>query len=58
MAEVITSPTAEILGDEAEDLLNHVCQTIPKENLHLPGPDFVDRIWSGSDRTPRVLRAM
>ena len=58
MAEVMTSPTAEILGDEAESLLNHVCQTIPRDTLHLPGPDFVDRVWSGSDRTPRVLRAI
>ena len=58
MAEVITSPTAAILGDAAEGLLTHVCQTIPKENLHLPGPNFVDEVWSGSDRNPRVLRAM
>ena len=58
MAEVITSPTAAILGDAAEGLLTHVCKTIPKENLHLPGPNFVDEVWGGSDRNPRVLRAM
>ncbi len=58
MAEVIASPTAEILGDAAEGLLTHVCRTIPSKTLHLPGPDFVDRVWSGSDRNPRVLRAM
>jgi len=58
MAEVIASHTAEILGDEAGYLLNHVCSTIPQENLHLPGPDFVDRIFSGSDRNPRVLRSL
>jgi class I fructose-bisphosphate aldolase len=46
----------EILGDEASDLLEHRCQTVPKEQLHLPGPDFVDRIWAPSDRNPRVLR--
>jgi fructose-bisphosphate aldolase, class I len=48
----------EMLGDEAESLLNHVSTTIPKENLHLPGPDFVDRVVSQSDRNPRVLRSM
>jgi class I fructose-bisphosphate aldolase len=46
----------EILGAEATDLLEHRCQTIPKEQLHLPGPDFVDRVWALSDRNPRVLR--
>ena len=58
IAEVITSATADILGDEADSLLNHVCQTIPNDSLHLPGSDFVDRVWGGSDRNPRVLRAM
>ena len=58
MAEVITSPTAEILGADAENLLSHVCQTIPKENLHLPGPNFVDEVWGGSDRNPRVVQAL
>ena len=36
---------AELLGDKAEFLLNHQSKTISKEQLHLPGPDFVDRIW-------------
>ncbi len=58
MAEVATSRTVDILGDEAGKLLEHTCQTIPKENLHLPGGDFVDRVWKDSDRSPRVLRAM
>ena len=48
----------EILGDEASDLLEHRCQTVPKEQLHLPGPDFVDRVWTLSDRNPRVLRSI
>ena len=43
-----------ILGDDAA-LLEHTCKTIPKETLHLPGPDFVDRVLSHSDRSPRVL---
>jgi len=46
----------EMLGNEAEDLLTHECETIPKEKLHLPGPDFVDHVWVESDRNPRVLR--
>ncbi len=58
MAEVIASQTADILGDEAGYLLDHACSTIPRENLHLPGPDFVDRIFTDTDRNPRVLRSL
>ncbi|MFP4026857.1 MAG: class I fructose-bisphosphate aldolase [Candidatus Brocadiia bacterium] len=46
----------ELLGDEASDLLNHTCETIPQEDLNLPGKDFVDRICKSSDRNNRVLR--
>ncbi|HNW78690.1 MAG TPA: class I fructose-bisphosphate aldolase [Candidatus Competibacteraceae bacterium] len=49
------SKTAELLGAKADSLLGHVCKTIPKESLHLPGPDFVDRVFAASDRNPRVL---
>ena len=35
-----------LLGDEADDLLGHTCTAIPKSRLHLPGPDFVDRIFA------------
>ncbi|MCE2503372.1 MAG: class I fructose-bisphosphate aldolase [Chlorobi bacterium] len=45
----------ELLGDRADSLLNHTCTTIPKEILHLPGPDFIDRIFVHSDRSNRVL---
>ena len=45
----------ELLGAEAESLLSHTCTTIPKETLHLPGPDFVDRVFVPSDRNIRVL---
>ncbi len=45
----------ELLGNEAEDLLNHKA-LFPKENLHLPGPDYVDKIFAMSDRNPQVLR--
>jgi class I fructose-bisphosphate aldolase len=46
----------DLLGDKADYLLNHRSKTIAKEQLHLPGPDFVDRIWINSDRNPAVLR--
>ncbi len=46
----------ELLGREADDLLKHECKTVPKEKLHLPGRDFVDRIQGISDRNPKVLR--
>ena len=47
---------AEILGQDAKGLLEHKCNTIPKEMLNLPGPDFIDRVWKDSDRTTNVLR--
>ncbi|MBA3769826.1 MAG: class I fructose-bisphosphate aldolase [Blastocatellia bacterium] len=47
-----------LLGDDADLLLNHVSKTIPKEQLHLPGGDFVDRVWFDSDRSPAVLRSL
>lgn len=47
----------ELLGSDAS-LLEHKCTTIPKESLHLPGGDFVDRVWKDSDRSPQVLRNM
>jgi class I fructose-bisphosphate aldolase len=48
----------EMLGDKAELLLNHECKTISKDLLHLPGPDFIDRVWINSDRNPQVLRSL
>jgi len=45
----------ELLGDGAKSLLEHQCKTVPKDKLHLPGPDFVDRVWAQSDRNNRVL---
>jgi class I fructose-bisphosphate aldolase len=48
----------EILGKENEALLDHKCTTIPSETLHLPGSDFVDRVWRDSDRSSNVLRNM
>jgi class I fructose-bisphosphate aldolase len=46
----------EVLADQAEYLLGHSCGTIPREQLHLPGPDFIDRVTSKTDRRPAVLR--
>jgi len=49
-------PTVEeILGSDAAGLLQHQCKTIPKESLHLPGPDFVERIHLNSNRPVPVL---
>jgi len=48
----------ELLGNEAEDLLTHQCHTIRKDHLHLPGPDFIDRVVVSSDRPVSVLRNM
>src|SRR5262247_717031 len=45
----------EILGADAAGLLSHQCKTISKDKLHLPGPDFIDRIFVGSDRPTRAI---
>lgn len=45
-----------LLGDEAEVLLGHEAKGIPKEDLILPGPDYIDRVLAQSDRSPQVLR--
>ena len=47
-----------LLGDEAESLLEHECSTFRRESLTLPGPDFVERVLVGSDRSPQVLRSI
>ena len=49
---------AELLGNDADALLNHTSTTIPKENLYLPGPDFVGRVFADTDRNPQVLRSL
>src|SRR6266481_8279316 len=53
-----TSPPTTIqsfLGPKSESLLGFHSPKIAKERLHLPGPDFIDRVWAGSDRNIRVL---
>src|ERR671936_1598999 len=47
-----------LLGNDARALLEHSCKTINKSLLHLPGPDFVDRVWALSDRPTKVLRSL
>ena len=49
------SKIADILGSDAKALLDHQCKTIPKEDLTLPGPDFVDKIFIQTDRKNQVL---
>ena len=46
----------QLVGDEGQSLLTHQCKTISKDLLHLPGPDFIDRVWINSDRPAPVLR--
>ena len=48
----------ELLGKDADKLLNHVCKTVPKETLHQPGNDFVDRIFIPSNRSNQVMRSL
>src|SRR4051794_23805344 len=48
----------KLLGADAESLLGHKCTTIPASTIHLPGPDFIDRVWSSSDRPIQVLRSL
>src|SRR3954463_6573851 len=60
--EMKRSPAAnrieELLGDEARSLLDHKSTAIPKDQIYLPGPDFIDRVVSQSDRSPSVLRSL
>jgi class I fructose-bisphosphate aldolase len=46
----------QLLGDKAAWLLEHKSSCISREQLHLPGPDFLERVWLSSDRNPQVLR--
>jgi class I fructose-bisphosphate aldolase len=53
-----TTNIEAMLGADAKTLLEHTCKTIPKESLHLPGPNFVDRVYALSDRSAPVLRSL
>jgi len=54
--ELTSSRIEELLGDDAESLLRHECKTFPASELHLPGPDFIDRVFVDTDRPTNVLR--
>lgn len=58
MAAVVTSDIQSLLGDRAEYLLGFDSPKIPKERLHLPGPDFLERVFAHSDRNNRVLGSL
>ena len=61
MAAAVATPRNEIenlLGTEAESLLTHTCKTIPKDHLHLPDGNWVDRIFTSTDRNNRVMRSL
>jgi class I fructose-bisphosphate aldolase len=47
-----------LLGDDAEYLLSHTCKGIPREQLTPPGPDFLDRVFLATDRSPQVVRGL
>jgi len=58
MATTTETSVERILGDEAEDLLTHRCETIPVDRLTLPGPTWVDEVMAASDRPTPVLRSL
>jgi len=53
-----TNKITELLGKDAESLLTHKSKTISKNQLHLPGPDFVDRIFMQSNRNTQTIRSL
>ena len=52
----IQARTVELLGKDADALLSYKCRGFPSSSLHLPGPDFIDRVVSQSDRSATVQR--
>jgi class I fructose-bisphosphate aldolase len=55
-ADMTTSRLQELLGDDAENLLQYQSPAVSKDMLHLPGPDFIDRVFVDTDRSTTVLR--
>ena len=49
---------SDLLGDEASELLEHTCTTVPKARIAQPNPNFIDDVFTASDRTPRVLMSL
>ena len=56
VAELSTDRLSELLGDDADDLLGFSTPAVSSDLLHLPGPDFIDRVFQPTDRNPQVLR--
>ncbi|KOH43676.1 class I fructose-bisphosphate aldolase [Sunxiuqinia dokdonensis] len=48
----------EYLGDSQDDLLTHTCETIAADQLMLPGPGYLDKVFTGSDRNVQVLKSL
>src|SRR5678810_962039 len=48
----------ELLGSQADSLLNHQCKTVDKSSLHLPSPHHLDSVWGQSNRSNQVLRSL
>ena len=57
-SETTLAHIEELLGPDGGSLLEHKSQGIPSDQISLPGPDFIDRVWASSDRSPSVLRSM
>ncbi|MBL7843015.1 MAG: class I fructose-bisphosphate aldolase [Cyclobacteriaceae bacterium] len=58
MAKQAKQSISKILGKDAKFLLDHKSKTIPTNQIHTPGPDFVDRVFAQSNRTPQTLRSL
>jgi class I fructose-bisphosphate aldolase len=54
--EPAAASISDLLGSDADDLLAHTCETIPSSALHLPGPDFIERVMMDTDRSTATLR--
>jgi class I fructose-bisphosphate aldolase len=57
-ANLTIDKISEALGDKSDYLLNHKATAIPKESLYLPGPDYLDTVFTQTDRSPQVLRSL
>ena len=58
MSVLSLSRIEELLGNDSKTLLSHVSKTVDKSKLHLPGPDFMERVWLHSNRSPQVIRSL
>jgi class I fructose-bisphosphate aldolase len=56
ITETTTDRISDLLGDDADDLLGHRCETLDQSLLHLPGPDFIERVLLATDRSTATIR--